>query len=911
MNKVKAILLTTVVGIAAFAGVYATAYAASYFITQQGGTGTTSPSGILYGDNGATNHINSVLVGSGLTFSGGTLSATGGGTGTVTQVNTTYPVLGGPITTTGTLSLAFGTTTSNLWAGVQTFTNSPIFSTLTGGTVNSTSGGAIYNTATSTPTVNAPITYSGTLGQFIGGVSGAFDCVAATGSVKGCLTAADWTTFNNKQTAGNYITALTGDITASGPGSSAATLATVNSNVGSFTSANITVNAKGLITAASNGSGGGGASTDKWATSTDATSIYPNSATAVGIGLTNPGSTLELKATTTTSGANTFIAWDSANRDMFRIRNDGHIGLASSTPWAQLSVNPIAANGTAPEFAVGSSSETDLEVDSSGKVILAGANPILQIGASLPIYGYLANDRLNITDNRNDYSADNSYNSNAGICATADKTVANDLTSGAGQNFGDLGHTSSNFTGSGCANNPFTGFSPDSTYLIDPTGNMHFSIGSTSPTSNFSWFTGGQSASNEVARLTNLGLLGIGTSTPWGKLSVNPKATDNSTPSFVVGSSTATRMIITNAGLVGIGTSSPTSNFTLSVTGSGYFSGTERVDGATTLAGTLAVTGGTTLNNPLTYGGVTLNNAVTGTGNMVLSAAPTLSGTMTYSTAQGNTLQASLGVRAGTSAATIINIFGSSSATPVDTGGVALKYGNAGGSTALFVTGLSGFIGMGTTTPWAGVSINPLATNTTFPEFVVGSSSATSLIVSNSGNVGVGTTSPYTNLSVTGGLAVTAPAAFATGDSAVCWRATGTITVDSGISSCIVSSQFVKHDIKSIDSTSALARIMKLNPVSFTYNDTGRNDMGLIAEKVSIVDPTYAQYTATDKVLDGHKFKAGDPTAINWASITADLIKSVQSIVLHQSDQDKRIAALEARVQALQSNNQVLSCKVF
>lgn len=56
------------------------------------------------------------------------------------------------------------------------------------------------------------------------------------------------------QPAGNYLTALTGDGTASGPGSSALTLATVNSNVGSFTNVSITVNAKGLITAASSGS---------------------------------------------------------------------------------------------------------------------------------------------------------------------------------------------------------------------------------------------------------------------------------------------------------------------------------------------------------------------------------------------------------------------------------------------------------------------------------------------------------------------------------------------------------------------------------------------------------------------------------------------------------------------------------
>lgn len=52
------------------------------------------------------------------------------------------------------------------------------------------------------------------------------------------------------------ITALTGDGTAAGPGSAALTLATVNSNIGTFGDsshvAQVTVNAKGLVTAASN-----------------------------------------------------------------------------------------------------------------------------------------------------------------------------------------------------------------------------------------------------------------------------------------------------------------------------------------------------------------------------------------------------------------------------------------------------------------------------------------------------------------------------------------------------------------------------------------------------------------------------------------------------------------------------------
>ncbi|MBI3572146.1 hypothetical protein HY091_01255, partial [Candidatus Kaiserbacteria bacterium] len=50
-----------------------------------------------------------------------------------TAINTTYPLQGGGgLSTSRTLSLAFGTTTSNTWGGTQTFTNNPVLGALTG-----------------------------------------------------------------------------------------------------------------------------------------------------------------------------------------------------------------------------------------------------------------------------------------------------------------------------------------------------------------------------------------------------------------------------------------------------------------------------------------------------------------------------------------------------------------------------------------------------------------------------------------------------------------------------------------------------------------------------------------------------------------------------------------------------------
>lgn len=93
---------------------------------------------------------------------------TTGGSGTVTSIATTFPILGGTITTTGTIS----------WGGISTST-----SPTTGHLPYWTSANTIGSVATSSLGVTSPITFSGTLGFQVGGVGGNFACAT-------CLTSA-------------------------------------------------------------------------------------------------------------------------------------------------------------------------------------------------------------------------------------------------------------------------------------------------------------------------------------------------------------------------------------------------------------------------------------------------------------------------------------------------------------------------------------------------------------------------------------------------------------------------------------------------------------------------------------------------------------------------------------------------
>lgn len=159
------------------------------------------------------------------------------GTGTVTNVATGTGLTGGPITTTGTISLA-AIADKNLLANTSGGSAAPIATTLSDlidSAISSTRGSILYRGASGWTNL-AP----GTSGQFFKTNGAGADPAWASGSGSGTVTSI---------TAGTGLSG--GTITTTG------TIALTNTGVaaGSYTSANITVDAQGRISAASNGSG--------------------------------------------------------------------------------------------------------------------------------------------------------------------------------------------------------------------------------------------------------------------------------------------------------------------------------------------------------------------------------------------------------------------------------------------------------------------------------------------------------------------------------------------------------------------------------------------------------------------------------------------------------------------------------
>ncbi len=366
-------------------------------------------------------------------------------------------------------------------------------------------------------------------------------------------------------------------------------------------------------------------------TATTTAEIVAATSTALSL-TTQSGSASSTLALYQQGTGNILDVFDGAT-NVFTILDGGSIGISSSTPWGLLSVN---APGGQPSLVVGSSS-TQLIVDESGSIGIGTSSP-----SSLLAIQDVAHFR------------------------TGTSTFEDNLQVDGGLQVG-------------------TGSTYIDSNTIETSGNL--AVTSTTATSTLS--TGGFTVGTDdfVVQQTS-GQVGIGSTTPWGLLSVNAPGGQ---PSLVVGSS-STQLIVDESGSIGIGTSSPSS--LLAIQDVAHFR-----TGTSTFEDNLQVDGGLQVGTGSTY---IDSNTIETSGNLAVT-----------STTATSTLS---------------------------TGGFTV------GTDDFVVQQTSGQVGIGSTTPWGLLSIHAPSG---IPSFVVGSST-TQLIVDESGNFGVGTTSPGAFLDVQG-----------------------------------------------------------------------------------------------------------------------------------------------------------------
>lgn len=650
-------------------------------------------------------------------------------------------------------TMAAGTFLANGTGGTAAPTavaTSSIFGIGTAGQIVAWNNGVPQYVATTT--FSSPLLYS----------AGNVTCQVASGSLAGCLSSTDWNTFNGKQAAGNYITALTGDVTASGPGSVAATLATVNGNVGSFTNASITVNGKGLITAASSGSAG----LTSYDAFTHAGGPAQSATTSVmGIGTTTPFSQLSVSTSSQSSGLTSLFAVASTTNDtLFNVLGNGNIGVGTSSPLFMLSVgNPATSNASAyfsGNVGVGTPPNTGkvlLSVSSTTFDGAAGAGTGIQ--SAVTYTGSTANSRIGALN----------------FQASWKGTINNTATVQGGAAVGALGFTANTSIGlnafllSGMyARCDTTGSFASTTncngIFVGNGANTATALVSTSTSLYIQGGTQGGTVTNRngifieplidgtVRYAINqqgpldlnyfAGNTGIGTTSPYSQLSVSTTTANYTGQTLfdVANSSNSSLFKVLGNGNVGVGTTTPTSLFSVGTAANAF-----RVDSTGTVkegiwnGTTITVANGGT-------GAVTLTGCLTGNG----TGAITGSGTCNTS----NATVSSVGISSGDSSITV-------GGTPVTTSGtltVALALGHANTWTGQQIFNTAN-VGVSTSTPYAQLSVGGNAVGTTLLALDAKSgqtapiadfklASTTKIIFDSAGKVGISTTTPFSNLSV-------------------------------------------------------------------------------------------------------------------------------------------------------------------
>jgi hypothetical protein len=288
--------------------------------------------------------------------------------------------------------------------------------------------------------------------------------------------------------------------------------------------------------------------------SSGATQFTIKSSGNVGLGTTSPWAKFSINNTTNdTAGQPLFVVASStvsATTTLFVVNNVGNVGIASTSPWARASVDTTSLAAGVPSFVVGSSTRTDLLVTQSGAVLLNGTSTYGRLGELFEI-----NTSANFGG-----QAFNTWNATAGQAGIVDFNRSKSAT---------IGTQSAVTTGDALGYLQFRG--SDGTSFVNSAliaGSADAAVSAGIVPGRLTFQTANTSGTQiERMRIDSSGNVGIASTSPWARSSVDTTSLAAGVPSFVVGSSTRTDFVVTQAGNVGIGTTSP--EWALDVQGTG------------------------------------------------------------------------------------------------------------------------------------------------------------------------------------------------------------------------------------------------------------------------------------------------------------------------------------------------------
>jgi hypothetical protein len=495
----------------------------------------------------------------------------------------------------------------------------------------------------------------------------------------------------------------------------------------------------------------------------------------LGIGTTTPYWTAQIASATTPYLALTNLA-GTGNNKHYLLSNTGdgifRIGKANDSLTTFSSSTKLLIDATNNNFIVGLQGGTSAGSSNNAFGNFAMGNNISGINNNaLGQSALVGTTTGSVSGSDNNafgssalsYNASGSHNNALGYQALLrNESGSSNNALGYFSNYSNTTGSNNNAIGNSALFNNTTGQSNNAlgyqTLFLNTTGSFNNAFGQEALTGNTEGFSNnaiGNSAlySNTTGSFNNaLGeSAGVNNTTGWGNIALGtrtyfPTAAGNqqlNIGNILYGSlpATSTQFQLPTTGGIGIGSSSPMALLTIhgnqGDTRSNLFViGSTSGSGATTTLFSVANTGALTVSNSATSsfsgglstgalqssslrvtGGVYDTNNTRGTSGMVLQTTGT--GVQWVATS-------TLGLGAGGS-----NFFT-----------------NSGDNTYLS-TGSN--LGVGTTTPWGQLSVNP--NGISGPSFVIGSSTKTDFVVTNTGNVGIGSTNPLALLSVgTGGI---------------------------------------------------------------------------------------------------------------------------------------------------------------